>query len=337
MNRIRKLDLHDIPNWPRGFQITLLVTLSVFLQGAAFRFVVQPKQHWIDEQKSMEITLQNSIAIHANNTAQLKGKESELRQQVKVMKGILNSTVRENTETDVLTDINTFVSETDLILLHSAKGNVIEGEDYSRHQLEVEVTGSFHDVRAFLKFISMLDVMAIVEKMKLSRSGPDSSAILGQLSIVIFHPTNKWIEHIKNRLPDFDIKIESFSGGIEERREIYVEPTYTDPFHPPLAKSYLKDSHHLCLDAPKAVQLNYYKLSELSLKGTLTSTFSKKALIQLPEGKIVAVREGDWLGYEGWIISRINESELLMQRQSQKEEGCFLQEVSWSRGVFLNE
>lgn len=337
MNRIRKLDFYDIPNWPRGYQITLLAGLSVLLQGAAFWFVVQPKQQWFNEQKSMEITLQNSIAIHANNATQLENKESELKQQANALRGILNSTVRKNTETEVLTDINTFVSDADLVLLHSAWGKVIVDDDYSRHQLEVEVTGSFHDVRALLKFISLLDVLAIVEEMKLSRVRPDSSVILGHLSIIIFHPTSKWIEQIKNHLPDFDIRSESFSGGTEERREIYVESTYTDPFHHPSTNSHLIDSHRSCLDASMDVQLNNYKLSELSLKGTLTSTFSTKALIQPPEGKIVALREGDRLGYEGWIISRINESELLMQRQSQTEEGCFLQVVSWPGGVLLNE
>ncbi|KJY82646.1 fimbrial protein [Vibrio galatheae] len=171
------LDVEEISQWPLLFQLTLVIALVLALQAVGYWFYLQPKLNELNQLKQQEQQSKTSTLIAINKTMSLPRLEAKIEQLTLRYDHLIGQFPQQKELAKVLAAVNR------LALSHTLSVTRIDWGDKQQQgllyklPLNIELTGSYHDIGAFCAAIAALPRMINFTQVGWQRVNPDSNTI----------------------------------------------------------------------------------------------------------------------------------------------------------------
>ena len=170
LDDLRNLDPKDAGNWPIQVQLGSLIVVLVLTIAAGYFYVWSAQVEELDAGKATEVQLKTEFIDkkkRAINLAEYKQQLLEIQQSFgALLKQLPN---RSEMET-LLTEINQAGVGRGLLFELFKPGLEIKTAEFVEAPISIKVTGSYHDLAAFVSDIAQLSRIVILSDIKLSTS-----------------------------------------------------------------------------------------------------------------------------------------------------------------------
>ncbi|MBM5574720.1 MULTISPECIES: type 4a pilus biogenesis protein PilO [Deefgea] len=170
LDDLRNLDPKDAGNWPIQVQLGSLIVVLVLTIAAGYFYVWSAQVEELDAGQATEVQLKTEFIDkkkRAINLAEYKQQLLEIQQSFgALLKQLPN---RSEMET-LLTEINQAGVGRGLLFELFKPGLEIKTAEFVEAPISIKVTGSYHDLAAFVSDIAQLSRIVILSDIKLSTS-----------------------------------------------------------------------------------------------------------------------------------------------------------------------
>ncbi|MGR5253556.1 type 4a pilus biogenesis protein PilO [Vibrio astriarenae] len=174
---VRDLELDEIPEWPLWAQGVALILLIATLQGVGYWFYLAAKHEQVNHLKQQEQTLKTTLRIKANKAAALpkiKAQLDELQQRY----DYLSSQLPVQKElASMLASVNDKGLENGLTFTRIDWGEKQNQAFLYRLPLNIELTGTYHDIGEFSQAIAELPRIINFDDVDWQRVSQESSTL----------------------------------------------------------------------------------------------------------------------------------------------------------------
>ncbi|MDG3084667.1 pilus assembly protein PilP [Vibrio hannami] len=309
-----ELDLNDIAEWPRKFQMLGLMLLFLIIQLLLYWLVILPKQEQRSERLKLIAQKQNILVMKSGSASQKMDLEETLRDKHRRLVNMSHSSSGGKSQVDILSVVNRFASANRLTVHQIDKKQPLGNNVYVQHLFDIQISGRFEDLGRFFGFIAYVKPYIGFERIEFLKDSADSSEISVRISAVTYSLDDNWqrmaLEAISglNQTPEPEQGLSRYNTSFNP-----VSPRDIFEFAALESNSGIAQQKCTKSSVPgDLTEIEKFKLGELSLKGFLRADNKKAALIQTPDGKVVSVKEGDSLGDEGGYVLSINQHDLLI-------------------------
>ncbi|EGR1464000.1 fimbrial protein [Vibrio cholerae] len=156
MASLQELELDEISEWPLLPQLVVILLIMLLIQGAGYWFYLMPKQDEIALLKQEEETVKATLRIKANKVAVLPQIQAQLDELKERYDFLLRQLPVQKELASMLASVNQLGLDSSLTFTRIDWGERESQEFLYRLPLNIELTGSYHDIGDFSQAIAKL-------------------------------------------------------------------------------------------------------------------------------------------------------------------------------------
>ncbi|CAB1256969.1 putative fimbrial assembly protein PilO [Vibrio cholerae] len=177
MASLRELELDEISEWPLLPQLLVILLIMLLIQGAGYWFYLMPKQDEIALLKQEEETVKATLRIKANKVAVLPQIQAQLDELKERYDFLLRQLPVQKELASMLASVNQLGLDSSLTFTRIDWGERESQEFLYRLPLNIELTGSYHDIGDFSQAIAKLPRIINFDDVDWQRVSQESSTL----------------------------------------------------------------------------------------------------------------------------------------------------------------
>ncbi len=177
MASLQELELDEISEWPLLPQLVVILLIMLLIQGAGYWFYLMPKQDEIALLKQEEETVKATLRIKANKVAVLPQIQAQLDELKERYDFLLRQLWVQKELASMLASVNQLGLDSSLTFTRIDWGERESQEFLYRLPLNIELTGSYHDIGDFSQAIAKLPRIINFDDVDWQRVSQESSTL----------------------------------------------------------------------------------------------------------------------------------------------------------------
>lgn len=177
MASLQELELDEISEWPLLPQLVVILLIMLLIQGAGYWFYLMPKQGEIALLKQEEETVKTTLRIKANKVAVLPQIQAQLDELKERYDFLLRQLPVQKELASMLASVNQLGLDSSLTFTRIDWGERESQEFLYRLPLNIELTGSYHDIGDFSQAIAKLPRIINFDDVDWQRVSQESSTL----------------------------------------------------------------------------------------------------------------------------------------------------------------
>lgn len=177
MASLQELELDEISEWPLLPQLVVILLIMLLIQGAGYWFYLMPKQDEIALLKQEEETVKATLRIKANKVAVLPQIQAQLDELKERYDFLLRQLPVQKELASMLASVNQLGLDSSLTFTRIDWGERESQEFLYRLPLNIELTGSYHDIGDFSQAIAKLPRIINFDNVDWQRVSQESSTL----------------------------------------------------------------------------------------------------------------------------------------------------------------
>ncbi|ENJ1347537.1 type 4a pilus biogenesis protein PilO [Vibrio cholerae] len=177
MASLQELELDEISEWPLLSQLVVILLIMLLIQGAGYWFYLMPKQDEIALLKQEEETVKATLRIKANKVAVLPQIQAQLDELKERYDFLLRQLPVQKELASMLASVNQLGLDSSLTFTRIDWGERESQEFLYRLPLNIELTGSYHDIGDFSQAIAKLPRIINFDDVDWQRVSQESSTL----------------------------------------------------------------------------------------------------------------------------------------------------------------
>ncbi|EOX1541539.1 type 4a pilus biogenesis protein PilO [Vibrio cholerae] len=177
MASLQELELDEISEWPLLPQLVVILLIMLLIQGAGYWFYLMPKQDEIALLKQEEETVKATLRIKANRVAVLPQIQAQLDELKERYDFLLRQLPVQKELASMLASVNQLGLDSSLTFTRIDWGERESQEFLYRLPLNIELTGSYHDIGDFSQAIAKLPRIINFDDVDWQRVSQESSTL----------------------------------------------------------------------------------------------------------------------------------------------------------------
>ncbi len=177
MASLQELELDEISEWPLLPQLVVILLIMLLIQGAGYWFYLIPKQDEIALLKQEEETVKTTLRIKANKVAVLPQIQAQLDELKERYDFLLRQLPVQKELASMLASVNQLGLDSSLTFTRIDWGERESQEFLYRLPLNIELTGSYHDIGDFSQAIAKLPRIINFDDVDWQRVSQESSTL----------------------------------------------------------------------------------------------------------------------------------------------------------------
>ncbi|WP_337910066.1 type 4a pilus biogenesis protein PilO [Vibrio cholerae] len=177
MASLQELELDEISEWPLLPQLLVILLIMLLIQGAGYWFYLMPKQDEIALLKQEEETVKTTLRIKANKVAVLPQIQAQLDELKERYDFLLRQLPVQKELASMLASVNQLGLDSSLTFTRIDWGERESQEFLYRLPLNIELTGSYHDIGDFSQAIAKLPRIINFDDVDWQRVSQESSTL----------------------------------------------------------------------------------------------------------------------------------------------------------------
>ncbi len=177
MASLQELELDEISEWPLLPQLLVILLIMLLIQGAGYWFYLMPKQDEIALLKQEEQTVKATLRIKANKVAVLPQIQAQLDELKERYDFLLRQLPVQKELASMLASVNQLGLDSSLTFTRIDWGERESQEFLYRLPLNIELTGSYHDIGDFSQAIAKLPRIINFDDVDWQRVSQESSTL----------------------------------------------------------------------------------------------------------------------------------------------------------------
>ncbi|EGR1042710.1 fimbrial protein [Vibrio cholerae] len=177
MASLQELELDEISEWPLLPQLLVILLIMLLIQGAGYWFYLMPKQDEIALLKQEEETVKATLRIKANKVAVLPQIQAQLDELKERYDFLLRQLPVQKELASMLASVNQLGLDSSLTFMRIDWGERESQEFLYRLPLNIELTGSYHDIGDFSQAIAKLPRIINFDDVDWQRVSQESSTL----------------------------------------------------------------------------------------------------------------------------------------------------------------
>ncbi|HGS5203545.1 TPA: type 4a pilus biogenesis protein PilO [Vibrio cholerae] len=177
MASLQELELDEISEWPLLPQLVVIMLIMLLIQGAGYWFYLMPKQDEIALLKQEEETVKATLRIKANKVAVLPQIQAQLDELKERYDFLLRQLPVQKELASMLASVNQLGLDSSLTFTRIDWGERESQEFLYRLPLNIELTGSYHDIGDFSQAIAKLPRIINFDDVDWQRVSQESSTL----------------------------------------------------------------------------------------------------------------------------------------------------------------
>ncbi|EGR0492357.1 fimbrial protein [Vibrio cholerae] len=177
MASLQELELDEISEWPLLPQLLVILLIMLLIQGAGYWFYLMPKQDEIALLKQEEETVKATLRIKANKVAVLPQIQAQLDELKERYDFLLRQLPVQKELASMLASVNQLGIDSSLTFTRIDWGERENQEFLYRLPLNIELTGSYHDIGDFSQAIAKLPRIINFDDVDWQRVSQESSTL----------------------------------------------------------------------------------------------------------------------------------------------------------------
>ncbi|HGS4467971.1 TPA: type 4a pilus biogenesis protein PilO [Vibrio cholerae] len=177
MASLQELELDEISEWPLLPQLVVILLIMLLIQGAGYWFYLMPKQDEIALLKQEEETVKATLRIKANKVAVLPQIQAQLDELKERYDFLLRQLPVQKELASMLASVNQLELDSSLTFTRIDWGERESQEFLYRLPLNIELTGSYHDIGDFSQAIAKLPRIINFDDVDWQRVSQESSTL----------------------------------------------------------------------------------------------------------------------------------------------------------------
>ncbi|HDG1636247.1 TPA: type 4a pilus biogenesis protein PilO [Vibrio cholerae] len=177
MASLQELELDEISEWPLLPQLVVILLIMLLIQGAGHWFYLMPKQDEIALLKQEEETVKATLRIKANKVAVLPQIQAQLDELKERYDFLLRQLPVQKELASMLASVNQLGLDSSLTFTRIDWGERESQEFLYRLPLNIELTGSYHDIGDFSQAIAKLPRIINFDDVDWQRVSQESSTL----------------------------------------------------------------------------------------------------------------------------------------------------------------
>ncbi|HFG1875810.1 TPA: type 4a pilus biogenesis protein PilO [Vibrio cholerae] len=177
MASLQELELDEISEWPLLPQLVVILLIMLLIQGAGYWFYLMPKQNEIALLKQEEETVKATLRIKANKVAVLPQIQAQLDELKERYDFLLRQLPVQKELASMLASVNQLGLDSSLTFTRIDWGERESQEFLYRLPLNIELTGSYHDIGDFSQAIAKLPRIINFDDVDWQRVSQESSTL----------------------------------------------------------------------------------------------------------------------------------------------------------------
>ncbi|MEK6168463.1 type 4a pilus biogenesis protein PilO [Vibrio cholerae] len=177
MASLQELELDEISEWPLLPQLVVILLIMLLIQGAGYWFYLMPKQDEIALLKQEEETVKATLRIKANKVAVLPQIQAQLDELKERYDFLLRQLQVQKELASMLASVNQLGLDSSLTFTRIDWGERESQEFLYRLPLNIELTGSYHDIGDFSQAIAKLPRIINFDDVDWQRVSQESSTL----------------------------------------------------------------------------------------------------------------------------------------------------------------
>jgi type IV pilus assembly protein PilO len=171
--------LDKLAKLPRGARIGVAVGLMAMVAGAYVYFLYLPTAQKVDMANEQHLQLQRKLS----EVRTVAANEAAVKEEIEVLEDKLSAALRQLPDSKelpvLLTDITSLGKNAGLDFKAFRPQNEINRSFYAQVPIDIEFTGSFHDVASFFDEISRLPRIVNIDQLDvvIGREGPTTTLL----------------------------------------------------------------------------------------------------------------------------------------------------------------
>ncbi|EEO06296.1 fimbrial protein [Vibrio cholerae] len=177
MASLQELELDEISEWPLLPQLVVILLIMLLIQGAGYWFYLMPKQDEIALLKQEEETVKATLRIKTNKVAVLPQIQAQLDELKERYDFLLRQLPVQKELASMLASVNQLGLDSSLTFTRIDWGERESQEFLYRLPLNIELTGSYHDIGDFSQAIAKLPRIINFDDVDWQRVSQESSTL----------------------------------------------------------------------------------------------------------------------------------------------------------------
>ncbi|WP_217526544.1 type 4a pilus biogenesis protein PilO [Vibrio cholerae] len=177
MASLQELELDEISEWPLLPQLVVILLIMLLIQGAGYWFYLMPKQDEIALLKQEEENVKATLRIKANKVAVLPQIQAQLDELKERYDFLLRQLPVQKELASMLASVNQLGLDSSLTFTRIDWGERESQEFLYRLPLNIELTGSYHDIGDFSQAIAKLPRIINFDDVDWQRVSQESSTL----------------------------------------------------------------------------------------------------------------------------------------------------------------
>lgn len=177
MASLQELELDEISEWPLLPQLVVILLIMLLIEGAGYWFYLMPKQDEIALLKQEEETVKATLRIKANKVAVLPQIQAQLDELKERYDFLLRQLPVQKELASMLASVNQLGLDSSLTFTRIDWGERESQEFLYRLPLNIELTGSYHDIGDFSQAIAKLPRIINFDDVDWQRVSQESSTL----------------------------------------------------------------------------------------------------------------------------------------------------------------
>ncbi|HFG2056628.1 fimbrial protein [Vibrio cholerae] len=177
MASLQELELDEISEWPLLPQLVVILLIMLLIQGAGYWFYLMPKQDEIALLKQEEETVKATLRIKANKVTVLPQIQAQLDELKERYDFLLRQLPVQKELASMLASVNQLGLDSSLTFTRIDWGERESQEFLYRLPLNIELTGSYHDIGDFSQAIAKLPRIINFDDVDWQRVSQESSTL----------------------------------------------------------------------------------------------------------------------------------------------------------------
>ncbi|EJH49698.1 pilus assembly, PilO family protein [Vibrio cholerae HC-43B1] len=174
---MQELELDEISEWPLLPQLVVILLIMLLIQGAGYWFYLMPKQDEIALLKQEEETVKATLRIKTNKVAVLPQIQAQLDELKERYDFLLRQLPVQKELASMLASVNQLGLDSSLTFTRIDWGERESQEFLYRLPLNIELTGSYHDIGDFSQAIAKLPRIINFDDVDWQRVSQESSTL----------------------------------------------------------------------------------------------------------------------------------------------------------------
>ena len=299
----RDLDLSEVGSWPGPMKALCFALAAALALLLAYVFALSGQRVELAAAEHRERGLQGQLATKQSQAAGLAGAHLEREQAEADLAALLRRLPDQAEVPGLLEDISDAAAANDLAierieLAQERPAGVRQRPDvsetpYVELPIAIVVRGGYHQLGTFVAAIAALERLVTLHDFALATREEDDGLVLS-----VTAKTYRHLDDLGEHPPT------TRQGFAPPAPAAYVSADRRSPFK---AAAAIPDGSVAPPDSQRSkTPLERFALGELHMVGTLAGRATTRALVRDPEGRIHALRVGDYLGMDHGRIAAVH-------------------------------